>query len=194
MVRISKKEIDKLLKIKSDPSFVEKKNKSPADRLQSVLLFNQDNSNDSSFVDHDQLVIELKDMRLLSNNDLLRIDNRKLTPYKNQCKNRIKNAIKSLDIKSWKEYTKDKQIKIEYIYAPSHGKKMDTMDGIPGAFKYLIDGLTINKLIIDDSDKYVPIAISKQFKGNNEIYILLTIIDDVENYYSPQFKKIISGC
>lgn len=170
----------------------DKKQKSPMDRFYSIVEFNKIDKYDNIDIYDNKIIINLKNIKLLSNNDLLRIDNRKLTKYKNQCKDRIKNLVKQEEINIWKNSSKNKKIKLEYIYAPSHGKKMDTVDGITGAFKYLIDGLTLSKLIKDDSDEYLPVALPKQFKGNNEIYILLTLIDNIDDYYSPEFKEIFS--
>jgi hypothetical protein len=187
MVRLNKNQL-KSLNLSQDPT--KKKQKSPMDRFYSVVDFNKNDEEDSIVISNDKIIINLKSIKLLSNNDLLRIDNRKLTKYKNQCKDRIKNLVNYNAIKKWKESSENKKIKLEYIYAPSHGKKMDTVDGITGAFKYLIDGLTLSGLIKDDSDEYLPVALPKQFKGNNEIYILLTLIENIDDYYSKEFKDL----
>lgn len=188
MVKLSQKDLNRI-NINQD-SNKEKKQKTPMDRFYSIIDFNQNDTLDTINVTKDKVIINIKNIKLLSNNDMLRIDNRKLTRYKNQCKDRIKNLVNKIDINEWQNNSKNKKIKLEYIYAPSHGKKMDTIDGISGAFKYLIDGLTLSNLIIDDSDEYLPVAISKQFKGSNEIFILLTLIDNIDNYYSPEFKRL----
>lgn len=187
MIRIKKNKLKKIIKKEDKKNF-----KSPKEKMEEIITNYKDNSSDYCYFDDSQFVIVLKNIRLLTNNDLLRIDSRKVTPYKNFCKNRIKNAIKEKDISKWKKATENKKLKLEYIYMPSHGRKMDNIDGIIGAFKFLIDGLTINKIIKDDSEKYIPLAFPKQRKGNNEIYILLTIEENEEKYYSESFKNLIN--
>lgn len=185
MITIKKTALNSIIKNKKS------KSKSPKEKMDFVLNNFNNKNNDYAYYNKNQFVIVLKNIRLITNNDLLRIDSRKITPYKKYCKERISNSIKDIDIKEWQENTKNKKLKLEYIYMPSHGKKMDNIDGIVGAFKFLIDGLTLSKIIKDDSEKYIPLAFPKQKKGNDEIYILLTIENNEEKYYSKEFKNLI---
>jgi hypothetical protein len=193
MVKLNNNELKKLINKKSGEE-PKKIYRTPADRFQDVLAFNKVNtfSDKISFQDNFCL-IELNHIKLLSNNDVLRIDNRKLTSYKNQCKNRIKNLVNKKDNKyiKWLKFIENRPVKLEYIYAPQHGRKMDTTDGITGAFKYLVDGLVISGLLKDDTDDHIPFIIPKQFKGNDQIFILMTLIDNIEQYYSQELKSLI---
>lgn len=188
MIKLNKNDLNKILKAKNPEK---KKYTTPMERMKNILSKYSYSDMDIAYYDENQFVIHLKNIRLLTNNDLLRIDSRKITPYKNMCKERIKNVVKKIDLKNWQEKTKDKKLKLEYIYAPDHNKKMDNIDGIMGAFKFLVDGLTISNIIKDDNEDIIPFAFPKQKKGNNEIVILLTIEENKDKYYSEKFKNFI---
>lgn len=174
-----------------------KKNDTPKDRLQRAIeKVSKNNYKDKIFFNEDfsVCILEINDTALLSNNDILRVDNRALNKLKKAWHNRIVSLVKNKDIKQW-ESIKSKQILVEILYRPSSGKFLDP-DAISAAFKAPLDGLIEAKLINDDNLNHVPLIIPRQekslIKGETQLIIVLSELKDINKYYSSFFYSLIN--
>lgn len=189
-------QLSKELIAKIEGKEVKKKTRNAYDRLHdAVKIMNKENPNDRLLFNNDYTVcfIELKDIYFLSNNDLLRMDNREIYKFKMSWHNRIHNLIKDSDISGWEE-TKKSPLLIEFLYKSKNAQLYDP-DAVCAAFKSPLDGLVKSGLIRDDTINEVPLIIPRQekTKGINELYIVLSPMPDIKKYYTDVFQSVISG-
>jgi len=173
----------------------QKKYVSPFDRLKNAICIMENSKKDDEIyfnIKEKFCILILKDIKLISNNDLLRNDNRKVNKFKKLWHQRIVNIVKDNYIKDWDNFKSEKMI-LECLYKPSHGKFMDP-DAISAAFKSPLDGLVEAGLLVDDKPKYLPLIIPRQEKNNekrDDLIMVLTSIDDINKYYTNTFKNFI---
>jgi len=172
-----------------------KKYTTPFDRLQkaiSTMEFSEKEDKLCFDIKNETCALILKDIKLLSNNDLLRNDNRKIIKYKKLWHQRIYNLVSKNYNKDWDNIKKNKII-LECLYKPSHGRFMDP-DAIAAAFKSPLDGLVESGLLIDDKIKQLPLIIPRQEKNvekRDDLIMVLTSINNVDAYYTSFFKSFI---
>lgn len=193
MVKLTKKELEKLAGLNVDIG-VKKKTRNSFDRLSDAVdIMKQDNSRDRILFnkDYTACILEFNNIAFLSNNDLLRIDNRYLYKFKMAWHDRVESLIKGVNLSEWEE-TKKGQILIEFLYKTKNAQVYDP-DSISSAFKSTLDGIVNSGLIVDDKVENIPLIIPKQEKTKNEnsLFIVLSKIDDIDKYYSTYFKDLI---
>lgn len=193
MVKLTKKELDKLAGLNVDIG-VKKKTRNSFDRLSDAVdIMKQDNSRDRILFnkDYTACILEFNNIAFLSNNDLLRIDNRYLYKFKMAWHDRVESLIKGVNLSEWEE-TKKGQILIEFLYKTKNAQVYDP-DSISSAFKSTLDGIVNSGLIVDDKVENIPLIIPKQEKTKNEnsLFIVLSKINDIDKYYSTYFKDLI---
>lgn len=193
MVKLTKKELEKLAGLNTD-IVVKKKTRNSFDRLSDAVdIMRQDNSRDRILFnkDYTACILEFNNIAFLSNNDLLRIDNRYLYKFKMAWHDRVESLVKGVNLSEWEE-TKKGQILIEFLYKTKNAQVYDP-DSISSAFKSTLDGIVNSGLIFDDKVENIPLIIPKQEKTKNEnsLFIVLSKIDTIEKYYSTYFKDLI---
>ena len=172
-----------------------KKYVSPFDRLKNAISIMENSKKEDEVcfnLESGSCILILKDIKLISNNDLLRNDNRKVNKFKKLWHQRIIDIVKSNYIKEW-DNIKNNEMILECLYKPSHGKFMDP-DAISAAFKSPLDGLVEAGLLIDDKPKHLPLIIPRQEKNNkkrDDLIMVLSSIDDINKYYTNTFKNFI---
>lgn len=192
MTNLSMKDLAKLgIKIENTEKV---KKRTSFDRLKDAIdIMNSDCSNDKILFnqDYSACILEFHNIAFISNNDLLRIDNRYIYKFKMAWHNRVHNLTKNVDISEWEE-SKKGQLLIEFLYKTKNAQVYDP-DSISSAFKSTLDGLVNSGLIIDDKVENIPLIIPKQEKTKNEnsLFIVLSKLDNVEKYYSGYFKDVI---
>lgn len=206
---ISKKDFDKINNKKKDKSVIEviskedvlntKKTRTSIDRLKDATNILRTRPNvDKLYLSSDTIILEFIDIALVSNNDLLRIDNREIYSFKSAWHERVLDLIKGVDLSNWK--TKDAPVVIEFLYKTKNAKVYDP-DSIVSAFKSTLDGLVCAKILKDDTVEHIPIIIPRQEKyipkdkddkKINTLTIVISPAHDITKYYTDAFKKIVS--
>ena len=163
------------------------------DRLEDAINYGFNFDNDIFIQEEDSLILKFNDVYFLSHNDILRIHFKRLYKYIKLWKERVKSISKKIDINKW-ENVKNKLLKIEFIYVNNNNEFLD-YDSTIASFKFILDGLTESKIIIDDNQDHVPIILSKQLKSKekNSIIVIITVLnqEEINNYFSEESKKII---
>lgn len=193
MVKINKKDIEKLIGSSIDLA-PPKKQRSAFDRLEdAVSIMKSDNSRDKILFnqDYSACILEFNNIAFLSNNDLLRIDNRYLYKFKMSWNNRIEKLLKGVDLSNWEE-TKKGKILIEFLYKTKNAQVYDP-DAISSAFKSTLDGIVNVGILEDDKVENVPLIIPRQEKTKNEnsLIVVLSKLDNVEKYYTANFNNVL---
>lgn len=170
------------------------KKRTSFDRLKDAIdIMNSSNENDKIFFneDYSACILQFHNIAFISNNDLLRIDNRYIYKFKMAWHDRVHCLIDKVDLKDW-ECSKNGQILIEFLYKTKNAQVYDP-DSIVSAFKSTLDGLVNSGLIIDDKQENIPLIIPRQEKTKNEnsLFIVLSRLDNVEKYYSTYFKGVV---
>jgi len=174
-----------------------KKYTTPYERLQKAIKTMEMSKKDDEIffdIENKSCALILKDIKLLSNNDLLRNDNRKINKFKKLWHQRIFSLVNKNYLEEW-DLIKENKMILECLYKPNHGKFMDP-DAISAAFKAPLDGLVESNLLIDDKIKHLPLIISKQEKNKekrDDLVLVLSVADEIEKYYTNFFKKIIKA-
>lgn len=193
MLNVNKKDIEKLIGSSSD-LLPQKKQRTAFDRLEDAIkTMKSDGSRDKILFneDYSACILEFNNIAFLSNNDLLRIDNRYLYKFKISWNNRIENLLKGVDLSNWQE-TKKGKILIEFLYKTKNAQVYDP-DAISSAFKSTLDGIVNVGILADDKVENVPLIIPRQEKTKNEnsLIIVLSKLDNVEKYYTDNFKNVL---
>ncbi len=194
MVKLTKKDLEKLGNINNFTDIPKKKTRNSFDRLNDAIdIMNSDNSRDRIYFNNDYsaCIIEFNNIALLSNNDLLRIDNRYIYKFKMCWHDRVVNLLNGVDLKNWEE-TKKSQILIEFLYKTKNAQVYDP-DSISSAFKSTLDGIVKAGLLVDDKIDNVPLIIPRQEKTKNEnsLIIVLSKLDNIDRFYSNYFKDVL---
>lgn len=194
MVKLTKKDLEKLGNINSFTDIPKKKTRNSFDRLNDAIdIMNSDNSRDRIYFNNDYsaCIIEFNNIALLSNNDLLRIDNRYIYKFKMCWHDRVVNLLNGVDLKEW-ENTKKNPILIEFLYKTKNAQVYDP-DSISSAFKSTLDGIVKAGLLVDDKIDNVPLIIPRQEKTKNEnsLIIVLSKLDNIDRFYSCYFKDVL---
>src|ERR1044071_1080277 len=122
---ISKKDFDKIKDKKKDKKAIEivnkedilniKKTRTSIDRLKDATNILRTRPNvDKLYLSTDTMILEFIDIALVSNNDLLRIDNREIYSFKSAWHERVLDLLKGVDLSQWK--TKENPVVIEFLY------------------------------------------------------------------------------
>lgn len=163
------------------------------DRLEDAVNYGFNFDKDSFIQKENSLILKFNDVYFLSHNDILRIHFKRLYRYIKLWKNRVIELSKKIDITKW-EKIKNKKLKIEFIYINNNNEFLD-YDSTIASFKFILDGLTESKIILDDNQDNIPIILSKQIKSidSNSIIVILTPLEDsdIDNYFSIEAKEII---
>jgi len=194
LVKLTKKDLEKLGNINNFTDIPKKKTRNSFDRLNDAIdIMNSDNSRDRIYFNNDYsaCIIEFNNIALLSNNDLLRIDNRYIYKFKMCWHDRVVNLLNGVDLKNWEE-TKKSQILIEFLYKTKNAQVYDP-DSISSAFKSTLDGIVKAGLLVDDKIDNVPLIIPRQEKTKNEnsLIIVLSKLDNIDRFYSNYFKDVL---
>lgn len=174
-----------------------KKYISPFERLQNaIIIMEKSKKEDEIYFDlkNNSCALILKDIKLISNNDLLRNDNRKINKFKKLWHQRIVDLVEKNYLNEW-DNIKENKIILECLYKPSHGRFMDP-DAVAAAFKAPLDGLVESGLLIDDKIKHLPLIIPKQEKNNekrDDLIMVLSSVNNIEKYYTSFFKNFIEA-
>ena len=146
-----------------------------------------------NFLEPDTLHLSFSVATLVTNNKLLRQDNRDLFKYKKSWESRIKKLVSKNNF-FWKN---DDIFKLEFIYKVTSKKYFQDIDGLHAALKSVIDGLTLSGIILKDEQDFVPIQIPYQVvdKENPGLDIIITRITKKELYdnFTDITKKIITN-
>ncbi len=163
------------------------------DRLEDAVNYGFNFDKDSFIQKENSLILKFNDVYFLSHNDILRIHFKRLYRYIKLWKNRVIELSKKIDMTRW-EKLKNKKLKIEFIYINNNNEFLD-YDSTIASFKFILDGLTESKIILDDNQDNIPIILSKQIKSidSNSIIVILTPLEDsdIDNYFSIEAKEII---
>jgi len=203
-VSMNSKELKKILDSKKDKNLISEVAKEPVkekrtaiDRINdAVVTLEQYPNNDKVYMHKDTLILNFEDIALISNNDLLRTDNRKIYGFKKAWHERVAHLLKNVDLSNWK--TKENPVVIEFLYCTKNSKRYDP-DSIISAFKSTLDGLVEAKVLKDDTVEDIPLIIARQEKSTicpernkkiNTLTIVISPANDISRYYSEAFKKI----
>lgn len=158
-------------------------------------IMNQKGINDNIYFNenHSICILEFRNIAFISNNDLLRIDNREIYKFKMAWHNRVEELVKTTNLLQWNE-TKKEPLLIEFLYKTKNAQEYDP-DAIVSAFKSTLDGLVKSGLLIDDKVAHVPLIIPRQekTKKENSLFVVISKIGNVERFYSDTFNKVISN-
>jgi hypothetical protein len=190
MIRLNKKQLEEL------GFTIQKKPRNSYDRLESSIeIINNNGKNDKISIDDDSkfCVIYFENINLLSYNDLLRLDNRKIFKLKKAWHKRIKKLTENISLKHWDN---SRGFILEFLYKPKHGLFLDA-DAITASLKATIDGLVHSSLLKDDNNNFVELIIPRQEKQDvskkySELSIVISPVDSLSKIYSENFKKIIN--
>jgi len=196
MMKLNRKDLLKLAADAGHQIETKKKTRSSFDRLNdATAIMNEKGINDKIYFNTDSTVciIEFRNIAFLSNNDLLRIDNRDIYKFKMAWHERVHALIKQVDLTAWEE-TKKNPLLIEFMYKTKNAQEYDP-DAIVSAFKSTLDGLVNSGILVDDKVANVPLIIPRQekTKKENSLFIVLSKIDNVERFYSETFNKVIKN-
>lgn len=193
-IRISDRDLKKINLTNKDNKDKVIKKSNPKKRLENAIdLLKKDEKNEDKIYfnkDFSICVLELKNVTLLSFNDLLRNDNRHIYGFKKTWEKRIKDLVFMKDLSQWNE-TKKNPIIIEFLYKTD---KFVDPDSICAAFKYPLDGLVRAELLIDDDNTHIPLIIPRQEKRvekKDDLIIVLSSLSDINKYYTETFKTLI---
>jgi len=193
---MSSKDLELLLKSKSNKSesqSLSKNKRTYYDRLEDAIRDGFDFKDDKISINEKSMVLVFNRVCLLSHNDILRIQFKRMYRYISLWKKRVINLVDTVDLKEW-EKNKVKKIKIEFLYITNNKQYLD-YDSTVGAVKFIIDGLTKSSAIFDDSLEFIPVILSRQQKtqGDNSLIVVLTPIEEeeYEKYFSEEFKKLL---
>lgn len=195
-MKINNRDLKNLMKTTGKSIEGVKKTRTSFDRLQDATdIVNQKGINDNIYFNEDfsECILEFRDIAFISNNDLLRIDNREIYKLKMAWHTRVDDLVKKVNIEKWEE-TKKHPILIEFMYKTKNAQEYDP-DAIVSAFKATLDGIVNSGLIIDDKVSHVPLIIPRQekTKKENSLFVVLSKIGTVERFYSDTFKKVINN-
>lgn len=165
------------------------------DRLEDAINYGFNFDNDIIIQKEESLVIKFNNVYFLSHNDILRIHFKRLYKYIKLWKERVIYISKKIDTNLW-EPIKNQPLKIEFIYLNNNNEFLD-YDSTIASFKFILDGLTESKIIIDDNQQHIPIILSKQIKSkdNNGIILIITPLkeEEINNYFSNESKNIVDN-
>jgi len=198
---VNAKQLQGLLKMNQlsdgEPLKPEKKKRTSIDRLKdATAILNQYPNDDKIFISGDSMILHFDDIALISNNDLLRIDNREIYAFKKAWHERVAHLLKGIDLSDWK--TKEIPVVIEFLYMTKNAKTYDP-DSIVSAFKSTLDGLVCANVLNDDTVENIPLIIPRQEKSKlcplrnrkiNRLTIVISPALDITRFYSSAFKKI----
>lgn len=158
-------------------------------------IMNQKGINDNIYFNEDYsiCILEFRNIAFISNNDLLRIDNREIYKFKMAWHNRVEDLVKTTNLLQWDE-TKKEPLLIEFLYKTKNSQEYDP-DAIVSAFKSTLDGLVKSGLLIDDKVSHVPLIIPRQekTKKENSLFVVISKIGNVKRFYSDTFNKVINN-
>lgn len=169
-----------------------KKYSTPFDRLQKAIKIMKENGKNDQLIFNKEkkiIILKIENMKILSNNDLLRNDNRKIMTYKKLWHKRIKELTSKYDLSEWESFKKLPLI-LECLYETRSGKFMDP-DAITASFKSPLDGLVESGIIFDDKIKNIPLIIPVQQKNKenrDDLTMVLSPAEDIQKYYTNFFK------
>jgi len=194
VLKLRGKDIEKLGNIEGLTN--NKKKRTSFCRLKDAIdTMNKTSENDRIYFNSDYTVciLEFQDIAFLSYNDLLRLHNKDLYKFKMGWHERIAKLLQDLNLEKW-ENMKKNPILIEFLYKTKNAQIYDP-DAIVSAFKSTLDGLVHAGLLIDDKVENVPLIIPKQekTKGENSLYIVLSKMPNIEDFYSEAFKMVINN-
>jgi hypothetical protein len=195
-MKINNRDLKSLMKSTGQNIEGVKKTRTSFDRLQDATeIVNQKGVNDNIYFNEDYSVciLEFRNIAFISNNDLLRIDNREIYKLKMAWHTRVEELVKKVSLDKWED-TKKNPILIEFMYKTKNAQEYDP-DAIVSAFKATLDGIVNAGLIIDDKVSHVPLIIPRQekTKKENSLFVVLSKIGNVERFYSDTFKKVINN-
>jgi len=197
MIKLSARELEKLSKaMGTSIEIPEKKKRTAFDRLKDATdTMNEKGINDKIYFNDNFTIciLEFRNIAFLSNNDLLRIDNREIYKFKMAWHHRVEELVKTTNLTKWNQ-TKESPILIEFMYKTKNAQQYDP-DAIVSAFKSTLDGLVKSGMILDDKVEHIPLIIPRQekTKKENSLFIVLSRLDNIEKYYSETFKKVINN-
>ena len=167
----------------------EKTSTTPFDRLVNAINIMSENGDDDEIeMLGESCILRLRNIKLLSNNDSLRNDNRKLAKFKKLWHKRIAELVKKVDLSSWDN---KKPMILEFLYLSHRNKLMDA-DGIVAAIKSPLDGLVGAGLLFDDEQEYLKLIIPMQKKNKkkyDELVLVLSVTENIQKYYTKLFIK-----
>ena len=183
-LKISDRLVSKKPKIKNDSK----------SRLRKAIELNKESdSRDAVFFNknNDICVIKLHKVAFISYNDLLRLDNRGIYPFKMSWHKRLSDLFETVDMSEWMKSNCEPKL-IEFIYKTKNAQTYDA-DAISSAFKFTLDGIVEVGLLGDDNQKNLPLIIPRQerAKGENSLSIVISNIGDINRFYSETFKSVI---
>lgn len=174
-------------------SAVKPKNDSKVRLKKAISLIREPDSRDAVFFNeaNDVCIIKLHRVAFISYNDLLRLDNRSIYPFKMAWHKRISGLFETVDMTKWIERNEEEKV-VEFIYKTKNAQTYDA-DAIVSAFKSALDGLVEVKVLNDDNQSNLPLIIPRQekAKGENSLFIVISSAGDIRRYYSDAFKKVI---
>lgn len=109
MIKLNRNDLLKLAASAGHQIETKKKTRTSFDRLNDATeIMNQEGINDKIYFNADSSVciIEFRNVAFLSNNDLLRIDNRDIYKFKMAWHERVHALVKKVDLSAWEETKK----------------------------------------------------------------------------------------
>jgi hypothetical protein len=196
MIKLSEKDLLKMAVNAGHNVQIKKKTRNAFDRLNDATdIMNELGVNDKIYFNADSsiCIIEFRNIAFLSNNDLLRIDNRDIYKFKMAWHERVHSLVQKVDLTAWSE-TKQSPLLIEFMYKTKNAQEYDP-DAIVSAFKSVLDGLVNSGILVDDKVVNVPLIIPRQekTKKENSLFIVLSKIGNVERFYSDTFNNVIKN-
>lgn len=169
-----------------------KKTRTYYDRLNDAISSGFSFKKDEYKFENETLIFSFLDVAILSHNDILRINFKKLYPYIKLWKERVKNTASKIP-ESQSDYFLNKEVKIEFLFKTKTEKKLD-YDSSVACSKFIIDGLVESNILIDDVVDIVPLILTKQIKNKIKENTIIVIISEVnqlymENLFSETLKN-----
>lgn len=110
-------------------------------------------------------------MKLLTLNELLRIDHRLLTQYRRACHTAVREGV-------WQIAHRANGLRFDApvrVHLHRRGLRLVDADGLYAAFKFLIDGFRLAGVIRDDDPTNIVELTHSQEKGEPEIGVTITL-------------------
>ena len=196
-INISKNELNKFLKRKKGDNsnsktldIVEKKKNNPLKNA--INLLKDFETNDKIYFNSDstKCMLEFENISFLSLNISLRLGALKIEKYKSLWKTRVEKLVTKQALERWGDSSNNK-ILIEFLYESKTASFLD-YDSLIASFKPALDGIESDKMIKDDSQKYVPLILARQHKspdGIPRLKVMLSYIKEIDSFFSEDFLK-----
>lgn len=153
------------------PGILLETEKSKENRLDRVIRSINESVIHGEYSDGTNLKFVWQGMQLLSLNELLRLDHRKIHAYRHACHRAVVYALSNFGCAQ-----PTMMPGAVHVTLYRTGKKLVDADGLYASFKFLIDGFRMARIIIDDNPNIVSRLEHEQKKGSPEIGVSIRLL------------------